>query len=94
MEMKIKWTLPALNDLHHEADFISQDNPEAAKSVFCKIQQSVESLKRFPDIGRVGREVGTRELVVKGLPYLIVYQITENFVEILTVFHTSRKLVL
>ena len=28
MEMKIRWTLPSLVDLHHEADFIAQENPQ------------------------------------------------------------------
>lgn len=89
--MKIRWTLPALADLNHESDFIAQENPQAAKRVFQKIRKSVQDLTHFPEMGRDGRETGTRELVVTGLPFLVVYQIMEDAVEILTVFHTARR---
>ena len=48
-------------------------------------------LETFPMMGRRGRETGTRELVVVGLPYLVVYQATSDIVDILAVLHTSRK---
>jgi plasmid stabilization system protein ParE len=35
--------------------------------------------------------VGTRELVIGGLPYIIPYRIRENDIEILRVLHTARR---
>jgi toxin ParE1/3/4 len=34
---------------------------------------------------------GTRELVVTRFPYILPYRVREQAVEILRVFHTSRK---
>ena len=35
--------------------------------------------------------LGTRELVIRNLPYIIPYRVRENFIEILRVLHTSRR---
>ncbi len=42
-------------------------------------------------MGRPGRIAGTREFVVSGLPYIIVYQVSEQWIDILTVFHTAQS---
>jgi len=41
-------------------------------------------------LGRDGRVEGTRELVVSGLPYIVVYRITGSDVHIVGIQHTSR----
>jgi toxin ParE1/3/4 len=41
-------------------------------------------------IGRQGRVGGTRELVVQGTPYIVVYRVHDD-VEILAVVHGARK---
>lgn len=89
--MTIKWTVPVLADLYYEAEFISYDNLRAVRAVLQRIRQSVKGLKQFSEMGRSGREVDTRELVIRGFPYLVVYQITDEVIEILTVFHTAKK---
>ncbi|MDP2196877.1 MAG: type II toxin-antitoxin system RelE/ParE family toxin [Rhodocyclaceae bacterium] len=42
-------------------------------------------------MGRPGRVPGTRELVVTRFPYILPYRVREQAVEILRIFHTSRK---
>ncbi len=43
----------------------------------------------------MGSEAGTRELVVTGLPHIVVYRILEDrtpaFVEIIGVFHAAQN---
>ena len=41
--------------------------------------------------GRAGRLLGTRELVIASLPYVIAYRVSERQIEILRVLHTSRR---
>jgi len=53
---------------------------------------SVEQLAIFPEIGRIGRLPGTRELPLPSLPYLIVYEVGAAAVTILAVFHGARDL--
>lgn len=44
-----------------------------------------------PKIGRIGRVAGTYELVIPGIPYIVPYRIRNQEVQILIVYHTSRK---
>jgi toxin ParE1/3/4 len=50
-------------------------------------------LKDLPNAGRTGSLKGTREWVVRGLPYIIVYEVVEERGElrILGVFHQAQK---
>jgi toxin ParE1/3/4 len=41
-------------------------------------------------MGHGGRVPGTQEWLVRGLPYILVYQIDPNEVLILGVFHAAR----
>lgn len=87
--VKIRWLREATASLDSHFDYVSSRNPTAAKAVFQRIVGAVERLQEFPSSGRVGRIGGTREVVVPGLPYVVVYRIKKDIVEILRVFHTS-----
>lgn len=89
--MQLKWREEALANLDAEAEYISQDNPAAAARTVVAIENAVESLKRFPALGRPGRVSGTRELVVSGTPYIVPYRVRGNTIELLLVFHAARK---
>jgi toxin ParE1/3/4 len=92
--MEIKWLRKALHNLDHEADYIARDDPAAARLVVQRIHQAVNQLSDNPALGHPGRIHGTRELVVHKTRYLIPYRVRPrlNRIEILRVFHTSRKL--
>lgn len=89
--MKVRWLRTALANLESEAAYIGADSPAAAARVVERILASVSHLADHPALGRPGRVVGTRELVVKGTPYIVPYRVREETVEILRVFHTARK---
>ena len=90
--MEIKWLNKALENLDQEAEFIASDNPEAARSVVHQIRYAIAQLAENPSLGRPGRITGTRELVVNKTRYLVPYRVRGKWVEILRIFHTSRKL--
>ncbi|GGF55529.1 hypothetical protein GCM10007301_13970 [Azorhizobium oxalatiphilum] len=90
--MRLVYAEPASRDLASIIAYIALDSPAAAETVIRRIIESAHKLTRFPDMGRMGRLPGTRELVVPGLPYLIVYQVTPDMVTVLAVFHGSRNL--
>lgn len=48
-------------------------------------------LGQFPKLGRMGKIGGTREFSVTGLPYVIVYAIADDAVDVLNVMHTRRR---
>lgn len=66
--MNIRWTTEASGNLEHISLHIAGDNPEAALKAVRTIFQRIEQLAVFPHRGRIGREEGTRELVLAPLP--------------------------
>ncbi len=93
--MQVKWLAVALRNLDHEAEFITADDPQAARQVVSRVVSrvldAVAVLVLQPGIGRPGRVPGTRELVVNKTRDLVPYRVRGDVVEVLRVFHTSRR---
>jgi len=89
--MEIKWTEPAALALENIQDYIARDNPSAAFEVSKKIHYATEQLRDHARLGRVGRVRGTYELVISDLPFIVPYRIKNKEIQILSVYHTSRK---
>ncbi|MCU7944728.1 MAG: type II toxin-antitoxin system RelE/ParE family toxin [Candidatus Thiodiazotropha sp. (ex Cardiolucina cf. quadrata)] len=91
--MQIKWLRKALKNLDDEAEFIAQDDPQAAQVVVERIRQTVLLLRDNPALGHPGRVPGTHELVIPKTRYIVPYRVRPRLqrIEILRVFHTSRK---
>jgi len=55
--------------------------------------RQTDQLLRHPGLGRPGRQLGTRELVISGTPFIVVYRIDVKGakVDILNFLHASRK---
>jgi addiction module RelE/StbE family toxin len=87
----IRWTKPAATALGAIQDNIADDNPRAAFEVTQRLRIAVTQLKARPKSGRIGRVRGTYELVIHDLPYIVAYRIKKEEVQILSVYHTSRK---
>jgi len=89
--VRIVWTRFALADLDSVYEFIAPDNPAAAVAVIDRIEYAVDRLIRYPNMGRPGRITDTRELVVTGTPFIVVYSVRVRQVEILGVIHGARR---
>ena len=83
----------AYADLEQIFAWIAKDNPRSASKTVSEIFESIERLEIVPEIGRHGRVRDTREWVVRGLPYIIVYVIDKerNLVIVLDVAHVARE---
>jgi toxin ParE1/3/4 len=88
--MRLRWTSPAANDLYRIVERIQNDNPEAAAEVAKTLYEECGRLQRFPRSGRTGRISGTRELVFPGLPYIVVYQIKDEVIEVVRIYHGAQ----
>jgi len=71
--------------------YIAQDDPKAAADVVLRIVRAVSLLKEQPAIGRTGRVPGTKELIVPDTPYIVPYRVKDEILQILRVYHSSRK---
>ena len=90
--MRVKWLRTALRNLAEEASFIATDDAVAARLVVERVLGAVAQLAEQPGLGRPGRVHGTRELIVSKTRYIVPYRVRGDTVEILRVFHTSRRL--
>ena len=89
--MTVVWSRRAIRNIRAARAYIARENPVAATVVTERIIQQVETLLNFsPGIGRPGRITGTRELVTTRTPYVVVYRIGAEQVEILAVIHHAR----
>ena len=91
--MQVRWLAKALENLDDEAEFLAKDDPVAARAVVFRIRECVDLLRENPALGRPGRILGTRELVVPGTRYIVPYRVRPRLgrVEVLRVFHASRR---
>jgi len=91
--MQVRWLATALQNLDHEASLIAKDDPQAARLVVMRIHLAVCLLAENPALGHPGRIHGTRELVVPDTSYIVPYRVRPRLdrIEILRVFHSSRK---
>lgn len=89
--MQIVWSETAIANLVEIRKYIEQDKPAATRRLAQRVLVSVESLAEHPHLGRPGREPDTRELIVAGTPYIIVYRIYRGRLSILAVLHAAQS---
>jgi addiction module RelE/StbE family toxin len=89
--MRLIWTRRATWDLAQIRSYIARDNPPAAARIAARIRQAVARLTDHPNLGRPGREPGTRELVVTRTRYIVAYSVDDGSVTILAVVHGARR---
>lgn len=89
--MRVRWLSRALHDLEGITDYIAMDNPSAALRMVDRVESCTNGLADHPERGRYGRIDGTRELVVAGTPYLVVYRIGDGTIDVLRVLHGAQQ---
>ena len=89
----VLWTGPALRDLSEMPDWISRDDPTAARRLARRIRDAVKRVQQHPESGRVVPELAVsvyREVIVS--PYRIIYTLNEKALVVLRVWHGKRDL--
>lgn len=87
MTVRIIWAPRAEADALRIYDYIAAVNPHAAAAVVRRLVDAADGLSTFPLLGRqAGRY---RELTVVR-PYVLVYRVTGDLVEILRVWHGAQ----
>ncbi|MFM6845117.1 MAG: type II toxin-antitoxin system RelE/ParE family toxin [Dolichospermum sp.] len=88
--MQVKWLRRALRNLEQARNYVFQENPTAAQELIIKIQNAANQLEKYPFMGKSGRVEGTKELIISNSPYMIIYRVKEESVEVLRILHTSK----
>ena len=72
-------------------EYIATNDPLAAISQDEEIEQQTNLLATQSEMGRIGRAKGTRELVISRTPFIAVYRIKVERIEILRFPHGEQK---
>jgi len=88
--MRIRWLRTALRNLDQHANYIARDDPAAARNAVQRIEAAANRLTEYPSLGRVGRVPLTREVIVGGTPWIIVYRVRADVVEVIRVLHAAQ----
>ncbi len=90
--MSVDWKPGAIAELvEYVVDYANRHDPLTAYRVFDEVQARAGILDDQPGIGRPGRIRGTKELVVTGTPFILVYRVRGAQVEILRVLHGRQQ---
>jgi len=89
--MKVIWLQGAIHDLEALFEYIGMENPPAAFATCDLIERRTKQLADHPFLGREGRVATTRELVVAGTPFIVVYRVSSNQVDILAILHGAMR---
>jgi addiction module RelE/StbE family toxin len=88
--MEVRWSPEAADDLERIVRYIQRDDPEVARKVALIVIEAIGALSTFPKRGRTGRIAGTRELVVASLPWIAVYRVRDDAVEVVRIYHGAQ----
>jgi toxin ParE1/3/4 len=90
--MLVRWTQPAVDDLTQICEYTDERfGGIQARRAAIALFDGVESLRVLPNRGRPGRRANTRELVVTGLPFLIIYRLHDDAIEVTRILHSAQK---
>ena len=89
--MKPAWSNDADRDVDSIWEYIAADNIDAADELIETLRKAADRLADFPMLGRTGSQKGTRELVVAGTSYILIYRLVGKSVEVLRALHGAQK---
>jgi plasmid stabilization system protein ParE len=73
------------------SDYLRNHNPRYRQPTIRRLYEKIRSLKETPHIGRPGRISGTRELFFSPMPYVAVYRVHEQTIEVWRIWHTAQS---
>jgi addiction module RelE/StbE family toxin len=88
--MELRWTQGAAADLERIADYLFEHIPGHAERLVRALYEAPATLLTFPNRGRMGKKKGTRELVMSPLPYIVVYTVRGDAVDVVRILHGAQ----
>ncbi len=89
--MRVDWLPEAERNREGQLAYIAERNPRAAIAMGDAIEAAVARLADHPEGAQPGRVHGTRELVVTGTPYVVVYRVEPSAVLILRMLRGAQR---
>jgi plasmid stabilization system protein ParE len=86
----IRWTDIASSELAQLTAYVYRLDRNAALRLKAKVLDRVRQLRHFPELGRIGKLNGTRELFVRGTSYIVVYEVDGKNIVINRLIHAAQ----
>jgi addiction module RelE/StbE family toxin len=96
MNFSIFWTDTAQNDLFTLVEYLYQDSPQKAQSIFYTLRERVKSLNQFPQRGRIIPELADmgilnyRELIIER--WRLIYKINHDQIFVMALFDSRQNM--
>ena len=90
MAFNILWSKKALLDIEESLEWYGEINDTLPKRFYNEVLKNVLLLIKNPYLFQIKFD-SFRELPLKKFPYVIVYEIIDNKVIIIAVFHNSKN---
>lgn len=93
MDLEVKWSPEAIEDLESIAEYIARDSGNYARAVVTEILSVSRNIRESPLIGRVVPEVGDESIRERFIySYRLVYRVESDLILIVAVIHGKRLL--
>ena len=91
--MKVKYTTKAVEDLERVVEFVEVKNPFAARRIAIDLQEGIDRLKQFPQIGLPVLKAPDPELIrdLYVSNYTVRYLIADEIIYILRIWHNKEN---
>lgn len=90
--MKVVFRPEAEIDLIEIALYIGEDDVRRAQTMVARLRKRSELLSKHPEAGRPRKELGEDLRGLFERPYLLLYRILPDAVEIVAILHAARDL--
>ena len=91
MDLEVKWSPEAVEDLESIAEYIARDSEFYGRAVVAEILSVSRNIVEFPFIGRVVPEMGDERIRERFVySYRLVYRIEPDRILIVAVIHGKR----
>ena len=93
MDLEVRWSPEATEDLEAIADYIARDSEYYAQAVVTELLSVSRSVGEFPIIGRMVPEIGDENIRERFVySYRLVYRVESARILIVAVIHGTRLL--
>jgi toxin ParE1/3/4 len=89
--MKVVWSARAIRHLIALRRYIERESEQNAALVAERILRAVDLLATQPAMGRPGRVLGTRELVVGDTGFIVPYRVRADRLELIAIFRGRQR---
>jgi plasmid stabilization system protein ParE len=89
--MRVIWSRPARDDVFGIADYYDALDPSLAETILDRIDQAAATLLANPRIGTAITELGVRKWNVRHTPFLLLYIVRGQEIEIRRVRHGAAE---